>query len=88
MGHASIAPNGVGESVPQKPRPVILNAVVQDITTMLRRYVGEDIELTTALDPGLAPVMADPSQMHQVLMNLVVRVREVLDQSDTKRRDW
>jgi two-component system cell cycle sensor histidine kinase/response regulator CckA len=45
---------------------------------MLQRLIGEDIELVTALDPRLGHVLADPDQIHQVIVNLVVNAREAM----------
>jgi two-component system, cell cycle sensor histidine kinase and response regulator CckA len=42
---------------------------------MLRRLIGEDVELQISLDPGIATINADPGQLEQVLMNLVVNAR-------------
>jgi two-component system, cell cycle sensor histidine kinase and response regulator CckA len=61
-----------------EPRPLMVNIVVKDAQRMLKRIIGEDIQLTTALDPMLGPVMADPDQIHQVIMNLVVNARDAM----------
>jgi len=45
---------------------------------MLRRLLGEDIELKTILSPSLGQVMADLGQIHQVLMNLVANARDAM----------
>ena len=57
-----------------------LNAVVADIHRMLRRVLGEDIELATALAPALDSVKADRGQIEQVIMNLAVNARDAMPQ--------
>jgi PAS domain S-box-containing protein len=59
-------------------KPINLTAVVRDCENMLRRVLREDVGLATTLDPGLGLVMADLSQMQQVLMNLVVNARDAM----------
>jgi signal transduction histidine kinase len=58
-----------------QPRALDLNAVVSDMDMMLRRLIGEDVELVTLLDPNVSPVQADPTQVEQVIVNLAVNAR-------------
>jgi two-component system cell cycle sensor histidine kinase/response regulator CckA len=60
------------------PVTLDLNALVSDTQKMLARLIGEDIVLTTVLDPSLGQVRADPGQVEQVLMNLVVNARDAM----------
>jgi two-component system, cell cycle sensor histidine kinase and response regulator CckA len=60
------------------PRLLDLNAVVADMDKMLRRLIGEHIELSTVLAPELGLVKADPGQIEQVVMNLVVNARDAM----------
>jgi PAS domain S-box-containing protein len=60
-----------------QPKVLDLNDLVADLERMLRRLIGEDIQLTTRLD-GLGNVKADPGQVEQVLMNLVVNARDAM----------
>jgi hypothetical protein len=59
------------------------NSVVVDIERMLRRVIGEDVELCLRLAPDLGNVLADPGQLEQVLMNLVVNSRDAMDRGGT-----
>ena len=61
-----------------KPELLDLNEVVIELETMLRPLIGEDILLTTQLDPDLGSIEADPGQLHQVVMNLVVNARDAM----------
>jgi len=61
-----------------QPRVVDLNAATQRMDEMLRRVLGEDVSLVTALDPVLGRVRVDPSQIEQVILNLVVNARHAM----------
>jgi len=61
-----------------EPKRLDLNSALKDSKGMLQRLIGEDIAFTTSLDPYLGTVMADPEQVHQVIMNLVVNARDAM----------
>ncbi|MGZ8782364.1 MAG: hybrid sensor histidine kinase/response regulator, partial [Gaiellaceae bacterium] len=61
-----------------KPEVLNVNAIVLELQGMLRPLIGEDVTMTTVLDPGLGPIEADPGQLHQVVMNLVVNARDAM----------
>ncbi len=61
-----------------QPVPLDLNRVTTELQKMLHRILGEDIALVLSLAPSLGCVLADPSQIEQVLMNLVVNARDAM----------
>jgi CheY-like chemotaxis protein len=61
-----------------EPRPVNLRELILESRHMLGRLVGEDIEIESDIAADSGFVMADPGQVHQVLMNLVVNAREAM----------
>ena len=61
-----------------RPRVLDLNTTVRDLKNMLDRVIGEHIELNTRLAPDLGMLTADPGQIEQILMNLVVNARDAM----------
>ena len=62
------------------PQVVDLNRVVLDLEPMLRRLIGEDLDLEVVTDRRLGAVKADPGQLGQIIMNLVVNARDAMPQ--------
>ena len=63
---------------PMQVHQVALNAVVEGLARMLRRLVGDDVEVDLQLDPELGNVLADPTRLEQILINLVVNARDAI----------
>jgi two-component system cell cycle sensor histidine kinase/response regulator CckA len=61
-----------------RPEVLNLNAVVTEVGVLIRRLIGEDIQLEIQTCPGEVPVFADRSQLEQVLMNLAVNARDAM----------
>ncbi|HVL69972.1 MAG TPA: PAS domain S-box protein [Vicinamibacterales bacterium] len=61
-----------------RPEEIDLNAVVEKMTGMLRRVIGEDVSLLTCLDPAPALVLVDPGQVQQILLNLCINARDAM----------
>jgi two-component system, cell cycle sensor histidine kinase and response regulator CckA len=61
-----------------RPRVLDLNSTVRDLKSMLGRLIGADIELNTRLAPELGMLTADPGQVEQILVNLVINARDAM----------
>lgn len=62
---------------------VNLNAVIEETARLLERLLGEDVRLVLNLDPALGNVLADPSQITQILMNLAINARDAMPKGGT-----
>ncbi len=60
------------------PKEINLNRLIGNLEDMLNRLIGEDIDFRTVYDRGLGNVAADPGQMEQVIMNLVLNSRDAM----------
>ena len=60
------------------PRVLDLNETVEGMLTMLRRLIGEEVELAWRPGPALPPVRIDPTQIDQILVNLCVNARDAI----------
>jgi PAS domain S-box-containing protein len=67
-----------------EPRVLDLNALVIDLEKMLTRIIGEHITLMTQLQPTLGRVKADPGQLEQVILNLVINARDAMAEGGGK----
>ena len=61
-----------------EPKTIAVNEFVKDYENMLRRLLGENIELVLSLDPEAGAFRADPGQMGQVIMNLAVNAKDAM----------
>ncbi len=61
-----------------QPRIVSLNDIITGMTASLRRLMREDIEITSCLQGDLPPVLVDPGQVEQVILNLAVNARDAM----------
>jgi PAS domain S-box-containing protein len=66
-----------------KPKPIDINQFVQDIERMLRRVIGEHIDLLTDIDPLAGWIYADRNQMEGVLLNLATNARDSMPEGGT-----
>jgi two-component system, cell cycle sensor histidine kinase and response regulator CckA len=63
---------------PMQTSEINLNSVIQNMEKMLRRLISEDIKLSINLEDSLPKIVADPGQLEQILMNLVINARDAM----------
>ena len=65
------------------PQPINVNVFIASIHKILCRLIGENITLTTQLSHDISMVLADPSQIEQIIMNLVINARDAMERGGT-----
>jgi PAS domain S-box-containing protein len=68
-----------------EPRILDVNVLVNDLKNMLDRLIGEDVHIEVETEPDLESVKADPSQVEQLILNLVVNARDAMPQGGRLR---
>jgi PAS domain S-box-containing protein len=68
-----------------QPKILDLNSVITEIEKMLKRLIGEDLEIQTVLDPKLDRIKADPGQLEHVIMNLAINARDAMPEGGKLR---
>lgn len=63
-----------------QPNVLNINNLIENMKKMLKRLIGEDIELITSLDPETGHIKADPGQIEQVIMNLIINAGDAMPQ--------
>ncbi len=63
-----------------QPRSLALNSLIREDTNLLKRLLGEDIELVAILDPELGRIKGDEGQIHQVILNIAINARDAMPQ--------
>jgi len=66
-----------------QPQILNINDVVRSVQQLLRRTIGEHVELSTVLSPNVEPVTVDPGQLEQVLVNLAINARDAMASGGT-----
>jgi signal transduction histidine kinase len=66
-----------------QPKVLDLNALIADMSNMLRRLLGDDVDLVTFLEAAPSRIEADPVQIHQVVLNLAVNSRDAMPRGGT-----
>jgi len=67
-----------------KPKVIDIDLIITELDKMLRRLIGEDIDLVTTLLPNTKRIKADPSQIEQILINLTVNARDAINQRTSR----
>jgi PAS domain S-box-containing protein len=70
---------------PYEPQPIDLDGVVAGVEPILRRLLGAEVRLTVELGSGRGTVLADPSQLSQVVMNLALNARDAMPEGGDLR---
>jgi len=64
-------------------RVININLLLENLTKMLGRMIGDDIEIRMLLDPAAGNIMADPGQVEQIVMNLAINSRDAMPEGGT-----
>lgn len=60
------------------PRPIMVNSIIRDMERMIKRILGNNINISISLDPEVKASKMDPGQLEQVIMNLLVNARDAM----------
>ncbi|NOZ12970.1 MAG: PAS domain S-box protein [Acidobacteria bacterium] len=72
---------GFGRKQMIQPKVLDISEIVRRFQPIVRRLIGEDIELVLKLGEDLPPIFADPAQIEQILMNLLVNARDAINEN-------